>query len=94
MKLNKDRLLKNFISLAAISSPSLKEKQETMKGLGFKPKLCVSGGATDANILYSNGIVTPILSTGIKNVHTNQEYLDLKNFFNCANLTLEILRRA
>ncbi len=68
--------------------------QDTMKSCGFKPRLCVSGGGTDANVLYSWGIVTPILSTGMKNVHTNEEYLDLKNFFDCADLTLEILRRA
>lgn len=66
---------------------------ETMKQMGFRSKFSSSGGGTDANIFNGRGIITPILSTGMRKVHTNEEYLDLKDFFNCSDLTLRIISR-
>ena len=51
----------------------------------------VAGGGTDGNIMYGHGIKAPILATGMREVHTTHEYLDLKDFFGCARLTLRIL---
>jgi len=58
---------------------------------GLKIKPSASGGGTDSNILYGHGIKAPVLSTGMRDVHTTHEYLDLKDFFACARLTLRIL---
>ena len=58
---------------------------------GLKMKPSASGGGTDGNILYGHGIKAPILSTGMRDVHTTHEYLDLKDFFGCARLTLKVL---
>lgn len=59
------------------------------EGLRMKPS--ASGGGTDGNILYGHGIKAPILSTGMREVHTTHEYLDLKDFFGCARLTLKVI---
>ncbi len=66
---------------------------KTMGEMGFKAKFSSSGGGTDANIFNSKGIITPILSTGMRKVHTNEEYLDLKDFFNCSDLALRIISK-
>ncbi len=58
---------------------------------GLKMKPSASGGGTDGNIMYGHGIKAPILSTGMRDVHTTGEYLDLKDFFGCARLTLKVL---
>ena len=58
---------------------------------GLKMKPSASGGGTDGNILYGHGIKAPILSTGMRDVHTTHEYLDLKDFFGCARLTLTVI---
>jgi tripeptide aminopeptidase len=62
-----------------------------MKEEGLKMKPSASGGGTDGNILYGHGIKAPILSTGMRDVHTTHEYLDLKDFFACARLTLKVI---
>jgi tripeptide aminopeptidase len=65
-----------------------------MKGMNLKMKTFSSGGGTDANIMCDHGIETPILATGMREVHTTHEYLDLKDFFNSARLALRILSAA
>jgi len=65
--------------------------EKCLNEMGLKMKKSISGGGTDANIFYANRIITPILSTGMKKVHTTEEYLDLDNFFNSAILTLKII---
>ncbi|MDR3629939.1 MAG: M20/M25/M40 family metallo-hydrolase [Desulfocapsaceae bacterium] len=39
----------------------------------------VAGGGSDANILNSYGLSTAIVATGMHNVHTTEEYLDLND---------------
>jgi tripeptide aminopeptidase len=65
-----------------------------MKEMGFKMKTYASGGGTDANIMCAHGIESPILATGMREVHTTGEYLDLKDFFNCARLAVGIIGAA
>lgn len=65
-----------------------------MKGMGLKMKTFASGGGTDANIMCGHGIEAPILATGMRDVHTTGEYLDLKDFFNCARLAVKIVGAA
>ena len=57
----------------------------------LKMKTVVSGGGTDANIFYGHNIKTPILATGMRDVHTPNEYLLLNEFFACAELTLKTM---
>ncbi len=52
-----------------------------MKEMGMKMKPIASGGGTDANVFYKHKIKTPIIPTGMKEVHSVKEYLLLKEFF-------------
>jgi tripeptide aminopeptidase len=73
------------------ANPVLPLIAAAMKAEGIKMKPSASGGGTDSNILYGHGIKAPVLSTGMREVHTTHEYLDLKDFFACARLTLKVL---
>ena len=73
------------------NNPVLPLIAAAMREEGLKMKPSASGGGTDGNILYGHGIKAPILSTGMREVHTTHEYLDLKDFFGCARLTLKVI---
>jgi tripeptide aminopeptidase len=73
------------------ANPVLPLIAEAMRSEGIKMKPSASGGGTDGNIMYGHGIKAPVLSTGMREVHTTHEYLDLKDFFTCARLTLKVL---
>lgn len=73
------------------SNPVLPLIAAAMREGDIKMKPSASGGGTDGNILYGHGIKAPVLSTGMREVHTTREYLDLKDFFACARVTLKVL---
>ncbi|HAT72230.1 MAG TPA: peptidase T [Elusimicrobia bacterium] len=73
------------------ANPVLALISAALRDEGLKMKPSASGGGTDANILYGHGIKAPILSTGMRDVHTTHEYLDLKDFYACARLTLKVI---
>ncbi|WP_300460389.1 M20/M25/M40 family metallo-hydrolase [Desulfobacula sp.] len=50
------------------------------------------GGGADANIFFSRGIVAGVLGTGMTDVHTLNESIDIKDMENSARLVLEILK--
>lgn len=72
-------------------NPVLPLVAAALKEEGIKMKPSASGGGTDSNILYGHGIKAPVLATGMRDVHTTHEYLDLKDFFACARLTMRVL---
>lgn len=51
-----------------------------------------TGGGADANIFFDKGIVTGVLGTGMKNMHTVRESIALEDMVRMTELTLEILR--
>ena len=65
-----------------------------MKDMGLAMKTIASGGGTDANIMFGHGIEAPVLATGMREVHTTGEYLDLKDFFDSARLAARVLSAA
>jgi tripeptide aminopeptidase len=73
------------------TNPVLALIASAMREEGLKMRSSASGGGTDGNIFYGHGIKAPILSTGMRDVHTTHEYLDLKDFFACARLTLRVM---
>ncbi len=50
------------------------------------------GGGADANIFFGKGIVAGVLGTGMTDVHTLKESIDIKDMENSARLVLEILK--
>jgi tripeptide aminopeptidase len=59
--------------------------------VGLEMQLKVSGGGSDANIFNDKGIVSIIMGTGMKKVHTCEEFIPLQDMEKSANLLLNIL---
>jgi len=51
-----------------------------------------SGGGSDANIFAGKGILTGVLGTGMRDMHTVRESIRLDDMVKSAELVLEIIR--
>lgn len=60
--------------------------------LGQQVKTMASGGGCDANIFNRKGIECANLGTGMRAIHTVKEWLDVKDMYAAAEMTLEILK--
>lgn len=60
--------------------------------LGRTMKSKITGGGADANIFFEKGIVTGVLGTGMRDMHTVRENVRLADMVRCSELLLEILR--
>ncbi|MEA3307251.1 MAG: peptidase dimerization domain-containing protein, partial [Elusimicrobiota bacterium] len=65
----------------------------SMKEMKIKMRPASSGGGTDGNVFYKHKIKTPIIPTGMREVHSVKEYLLLKDFFNAAIVTLKVINK-
>ena len=59
---------------------------------GSKVETMASGGGCDANIFNKRGIECANLGTGMRAIHTVKEWLDVKDMYASAEMTLEIMR--
>jgi tripeptide aminopeptidase len=60
--------------------------------LGRKMETKTSGGGSDANIFFGYGIVTGVLGTGMKDMHTVRESIRLDDMVKSVELLLEIIQ--
>ena len=51
-----------------------------------------SGGGSDANIFFSKGIITGVLGTGMKDMHSVRESIRLDDMTTTVEFLLEILK--
>ncbi|MBW2646015.1 MAG: M20/M25/M40 family metallo-hydrolase [Deltaproteobacteria bacterium] len=59
---------------------------------GYQLSCKTSGGGSDANIFAGNGIVTGVLGTGMRDMHTVRESVRLSDMVQSAELILEIVQ--
>ena len=62
-----------------------------MKSCRVTPSHIITGGGSDANIFNKKGIKTINLSTGMQKVHTNEEYILLKDLYKGGLLVLKAI---
>ncbi len=62
--------------------------------LGFSVRLTATGGGSDANIFNGQGLPCVILGTGMRRVHSTEEYLPLKDLVQACKLSLQIVLEA
>ncbi|MEE4608659.1 MAG: M20/M25/M40 family metallo-hydrolase [Desulfobacteraceae bacterium] len=60
--------------------------------LGRQLKAKITGGGADANVFFANGIITGVLGTGMRDMHTLHESVALADMVAAAELVLEIIR--
>jgi tripeptide aminopeptidase len=66
--------------------------KEAATRMGLKVETMASGGGCDANIFNKRGIECANLGTGMRAIHTVKEWLDVKDMYASAEITLEIMR--
>ena len=74
------------------SAPIVKLVHAAAKNLSLEVKTLATGGGCDANVLNQKGLVVANLSTGMRDIHTVNEWLDLNDLHLSAKIVLEILR--
>jgi tripeptide aminopeptidase len=66
--------------------------QQAGKNLGIEVQTQATGGGCDANVFNKKGLEVANLSTGMRDIHTVNEWLDLKDLYLSAEMVLEIVR--
>lgn len=62
------------------------------KNLGRKIVCKASGGGADANIFFETGIITGVLGTGMRDMHTVRENVKLDDMVKATELLIEIIK--
>ena len=67
---------------------------EAARKLGRTLRLTSTGGGSDANIFNGRGLPCAIYGTGMRRVHSTEEYLPLDDLIRAAELSLQIVLEA
>jgi len=73
-------------------APIVQLVQAAAKNLKVEIRTMAWGGGCDANVLNQKGLEVANLSTGMRDIHTVKEWLDLKDLYLSAQMVLEIVR--
>ena len=73
-------------------APIVKLVHSAGRNLGMQVQTLATGGGCDANVFNKKGIEVANLSTGMRDIHTVKEWLDLKDLYRSARIVLEIVR--
>jgi tripeptide aminopeptidase len=74
------------------SAPIVKLVHAAARSLKLEVKTFATGGGCDANVLNQKGLVVANLSTGMRDIHTVNEWLDLRDLNRSAQMVLEIVK--
>jgi tripeptide aminopeptidase len=66
--------------------------QAAAESLHVEVKTLATGGGCDANVLNQKGLEVANLSTGMRDIHTVHEWLDLKDLNLSAQMVLEVVK--
>ena len=74
------------------SAPVVRALMAAAKAAGAELSTASIGGGSDANVFNRRGIEAANLGTGMRAIHTLDEWLDLEDFFRCADVVFEFVR--
>jgi tripeptide aminopeptidase len=74
------------------SAPIVQLVQAAAKNLNVEIKTTATGGGCDANVLNQKGLEVANLSTGMREIHTVKEWLNLKDLYLSAQMVLETVK--
>ena len=74
------------------TAPIVRLVHAAAKNLNLEVKNHATGGGCDANVLNQKGLVVANLATGMREIHTVNEWLDLKDLYISAAMVLEIVK--
>jgi tripeptide aminopeptidase len=73
-------------------APIVELVRAAAKNLNVDVQTTATGGGCDANVLNQKGLEVANLSTGMREIHTVKEWLDLNDLYLSAQMVLEIVR--
>lgn len=73
-------------------APIVRKVIEAARRLGREVKPQSTGGGCDANIFNQRGLVVANLGTGMHDIHTVREWLDVRDMAATAEVTLELIK--
>jgi len=73
-------------------APIVKKVVEAARRTGRVVKPEAMGGGCDANVLNQRGLVVANLGTGMRDIHTVREWLDVNDMVSTAEVTLELIK--
>ena len=76
----------------ADDAPIVRKVVEAARRAGRVVKPEATGGACDANILNKRGLTVANLGTGMRDIHTVREWLDINDMVSTAEVTVELIR--
>ena len=76
----------------ADSAPVVMLVASATRGLGWTFKARATGGGSDANVYATRGIEVANLGCGMRDIHTVNEWVDLKDLHTTASIVLETVR--
>jgi tripeptide aminopeptidase len=74
------------------SDPLVKALLAAANATGKSVATASIGGGSDANVFNRRGIKAVNFGTGMRDIHTVNEWLDLADFYACADVVLEFVR--
>ncbi len=74
------------------SAPVVRALLAAAKAAGADVTTASIGGGCDANVFNRRGIQSVNFGTGMRAIHTLDEWLDLEDFFRCADVVFEFVR--
>ena len=72
------------------SEISMQIAKKALMNMGIKPRVVSTGGGSDINIFNARDKIAVNLSSGMENVHTNKEYVNVNQLEKLTALILEI----
>lgn len=76
-----------------IESELIKEVSKAMEIVDMKPVLKTSGGGSDTNNYFENGIEAINLAVGMTNVHTKDECIKISDLVKMTELIIELIKK-
>lgn len=73
-------------------APIVQLVRSAARNLNCDLKTTATGGGCDANVFNQKGLQVANLATGMREIHTVNEWLDLNDLYLCASMVLEILK--
>jgi tripeptide aminopeptidase len=74
------------------AAPIVQLVRAAARNLNCDLKTTATGGGCDANVFNQKGLQVANLATGMREIHTVSEWLDLKDLYLCASMVLEIVK--
>jgi tripeptide aminopeptidase len=76
----------------ADDAPIVRLVQGAARAQGTTVETVAIGGGSDANVFNRNGIVSVNLGTGMRDIHTVKEWIDLPDFYRSAEIVLQCVK--